>query len=41
MQNKFNHAKNETLNEYDLSRQTFYILSDFRDNLIQYLKDNN
>lgn len=43
MQNKFNLSKDEHLNEYDLdhiSRQVFYMMNDFRKNIIEYLKDN-
>ncbi|MCI1478972.1 MAG: hypothetical protein LKH93_16305 [Clostridium beijerinckii] len=43
MQNKIDNAADQPLNEYDLdylAREVFYTLNDFKDNIIQYLKDN-
>lgn len=43
MQSKVNKYKDRQLNEYDIddiSRQVFYLIDDFRKNIIQYLEDN-
>lgn len=43
MQGKINNSKGQSLNEYDLddiSRNVFYVMNDFKDSIIKYLKDN-
>lgn len=43
MQSKVSTFKGESLSEYDMddiARNVFYVMEDFRKNIIEYLKDN-